>query len=71
MIDFLINKFEADIAYDYLNKHIGIFNEIEYLDRRGDKIKEELNSYSKDIIDFINYKSNSEKDKKNHYKFKK
>ncbi|MGF1828910.1 hypothetical protein L4D04_06890 [Photobacterium angustum] len=61
---FLINKFEADIACDYLNEHISRFNKFRTINRRGNDNTKELNNYWLEIIDFINHKYRNDKDKK-------
>ena len=68
MNNFLINTFEADIACDYLNEHIGRFDRINLLnineDEDEDETKKELIIYEKKIQDFIYRESENNKDEK-------
>lgn len=64
MINFLMNSFEADIACDYLNKHICSFDEIKTPSRRENKIKEELNNYEIEINHLIRQEFTNDKDEK-------
>ncbi|WP_305371179.1 hypothetical protein [Photobacterium leiognathi] len=61
---FLINKFEADIASDYLNENIGDFESLRLLENNEGEIKKELINYENKIKYFIYVKSKNDKDEK-------
>lgn len=59
-----MNKFEADIACDYLNEHVCSFDEIKTSSRRENKTQEELNNYEIEINRLIHQEFTNNKDEK-------